>query len=143
EVRALRITQEGARSVVTIALTATPTFTVFKLERPTRVVIDVANALLASSADGSAFGSTWAVGQVAATQVTDDAHTVARVVITLRRQGDYDVKAKGTDIVVTVTAFEAPPQEKPQPLASPVDMREIEAARAEAQRARAEAEKLR
>src|SRR5262249_31525043 len=143
QVRELRIAQDGARTVVTIAVAASPTFTVFKLERPTRVVIDVANAQLAPSADGSALGSTWAVGQVAATQVTDDAQTAARVVITLRRPGDYDVKARGNDIVVTVTAFEAPPAEKAQPLAAGADKREVEAARAEAQRARAEADKLR
>jgi type IV pilus assembly protein PilQ len=145
-VSGLRIAQDGARTVVTIVGSATPTFNVFKLERPTRVVVDVANATLDAAADPAQLASTWAVAAVSASQIKDDAQTAARIVITLRRAGDYDVKAQGTNIVVAVTALEAPPLGLAQKEAAPGQDRmrkELEAARAEAQRARAEAEKLR
>src|SRR5262245_19680755 len=146
-VKGLRIAQEGARTLVTIAGTGTPTFTVFKLERPTRVVVDVANARLDPAADATQLASTWSVAAVSATPLSDDAQTSVRVVITLRRPGEYDVKARGNEILVTVTAFEAPPAQAQTPAASgPGDAamrKQLEAARAEAGEARAEADRLR
>src|SRR5262245_37339538 len=58
--------EEGGTTVVTIRGTTTPTFTVYKLERPERVVIDVANARLAGDLDGPRSVNSWAVSQLAA-----------------------------------------------------------------------------
>src|SRR2546429_8815617 len=107
--KGLRIAQEGAKTVVTILGTATPTFTVFKLERPTRVVIDVANVKLDPAAEATQLASTWSVASVQATPLADDAQTSVRVVIMLRRPGDYEVKARGPDIVVHATPVGTPP----------------------------------
>jgi hypothetical protein len=57
--------EEGAATVVRIHGSATPTFTVYKLEKPERVVVDVANAELAGGGEPFAVNS-WAVGQVSA-----------------------------------------------------------------------------
>src|SRR5438132_4890805 len=97
-VEALRVTEEGARTVVTIVGNATPTFTVFKLERPSRVVIDVANAELGKSIETESLGSTWSLTGLQATQIRDEAAAIARIVLTLRRAAEYDVKAQGKNI---------------------------------------------
>ncbi|MBA3538716.1 MAG: AMIN domain-containing protein, partial [Deltaproteobacteria bacterium] len=100
----------------------TPTFTVYKLERPTRVVVDVPQARLAEVLRGNDTAavftpSTWAVSTIAAQQL-DDGGQVVRVVITLARPGRYDVKTEGNDVVVMVTARDpAPKPASPEALA--------------------------
>src|SRR5262245_10402759 len=59
------VREEGATTVVTVSGTATPTFTVYKLERPERVVVDLANARLLGDVEPMAVNA-WAVTQVSA-----------------------------------------------------------------------------
>ena len=61
----LSVGEDGQTTVVTIRGTTTPTFTVYKLERPERVVVDLANARLTGDVEPTAVNS-WAVAQVAA-----------------------------------------------------------------------------
>src|SRR4051812_19762514 len=51
-VKRLDAREDGAATIVTIRGTATPTFTVYKLEKPERVVVDLANAALDADEDG-------------------------------------------------------------------------------------------
>src|ERR1043165_4656156 len=88
--------QDGGTTRVILKSAQTPTFTVFKLEKPTRVVIDVPNAHLASALLGhdtslTLMPQSWAVNAVSAQQQEDGS---SRVVITLARPGSYDVKTK-------------------------------------------------
>ncbi|MBL9014402.1 MAG: type IV pilus secretin PilQ [Myxococcales bacterium] len=117
----------------------TPTFTVYKLERPSRVVIDVPQARLADALRGhegaSVFTpSTWAVSTIAAQQL-DDGGQIVRVIVTLARPGRYDVKTEGNEVVVMVTARDAAPK-----MASP---EALARAQQESEQAKAEAERLR
>lgn len=96
----------------------TPTFTVYKLERPSRVVIDIPQARLAEALRGDERASvlaanTWAVSSIAA-QELDDGGLVVRVIVTLARPGRYDVKTSGNELVMMVTARDPAPK-----LASP------------------------
>ncbi|MBL0215461.1 MAG: type IV pilus secretin PilQ [Myxococcales bacterium] len=124
----------------------TPTFTVYKLERPSRVVIDVPQARLAESLRGhegaSVFTpSTWAVSTIAAQQL-DDGGQMVRVIVTLARPGRYDVKTDGNEVVVMVSARDAAPK-----TASPEALARAQQAQAAAEKAslaaQAEAERLR
>src|SRR5439155_24053263 len=97
EIRAVTFDQDGSATRVIVKSAQTPTFTVFKLEKPARVVIDVPNAHLAPALVGhdtsmSVMPQTWAVNAVSAQQQEDGS---ARVVITLARPGNYDVKTNG------------------------------------------------
>ncbi|MDQ3368972.1 MAG: AMIN domain-containing protein, partial [Myxococcota bacterium] len=99
-----RVHLRGARSLA---------FTVYKLERPSRVVIDVPRARLAEKLGGHESGAvfatnTWAVSTIAAQQV-DDGGDLVRVIVTLARPGRYDVKTIGDDLVVIVTARDGAP----------------------------------
>src|SRR5512142_3036433 len=55
----LTVREEGATTTVAIRRSATPTFTVYKLERPERVVVDVANVRLVPDVEPMAVNS-WA-----------------------------------------------------------------------------------
>src|SRR6185503_2026602 len=99
---------DGARTIVTVHGTATPSFTAYRLERPSRVVVDLADGRLAT-ADGPIDVDTWAVGQIATAQYSGDASRTARVMIGFKRAASYDVRAKGHDVIIPVTPDEKPP----------------------------------
>src|SRR5262249_41686964 len=50
-VQRVTVREEGATTIVTVRGSTTPTFTVYKLERPERVVVDLANARLGSEVE--------------------------------------------------------------------------------------------
>nr|MBA3393419.1 AMIN domain-containing protein [Deltaproteobacteria bacterium] len=113
EIRAVEVDDRGDTTRVRVKGARGLTFTVYKLERPSRVVLDVPRARLAEVLSGHEgatvlMPNTWAVSTIAAQQVDDGGHLV-RVIVTLARPGRYDVKAEGNDIVVVVTARDAAP----------------------------------
>jgi type IV pilus assembly protein PilQ len=133
EVRAVTFDEDGGGVTrVHVRADQTPTFTVYKLERPSRVVIDVPQAHLAEAVRGhestaTFTAGTWAVGNIAA-QELDDGGSVVRVIVTLARPGRYDVKTEGSEVVVSVE-----PRDPKPASASPAD---LAAARAQADQAR-------
>jgi len=83
-----------------------PTFTVFKLSEPARVVVDL------SGADVTAAGKPVEVHQggvegITAAQFDEGANRVGRIVIALERDARYDVEARGNDVLVTVSGAAA------------------------------------
>lgn len=101
-------------TTIRIAGTRTPTFTMYKLERPARVVVDIANATLDRSLIGRDAKATWTVGSWSVTQVeshelTNRGRATVRVIVRMARAGSYDVKAQGRDLLVVVTPREAAP----------------------------------
>jgi len=114
EIRAVTYSEDGATTRVHVRGAQTPTFTVYKLERPSRVVIDVPRARLAEALRGHegatvSTASTWAVNTIAAQQL-DDGGQIVRVIVTLARPGRYDVKTDGNEVVVMVTARDPAPK---------------------------------
>src|SRR5512147_41711 len=108
EIRAVTFDDDGATTRVHVQGAQTPTFTVYKLERPSRVVVDVPQARLGEVLRGHESAAmlaanTWAVSTIAAQQL-DDGGLVVRVIITLARPGRYDVKTQGNELVVLVMA---------------------------------------
>ena len=101
-------TQRGASAVVTLSLRSKPTFTVYKLTRPDRVVVDLANTSTMRLTSPINVDS-WAVGQVALSRFSDARSAITRVVITFRRPGAYDVRSSGNKVVLMVTASAKPP----------------------------------
>ncbi|MEO6776827.1 MAG: type IV pilus secretin PilQ [Kofleriaceae bacterium] len=90
----------------------TPTFTVYKLERPARIVVDIPQARLSETMrahDSAAVltPNTWAVSTIAAQQLDDNA---VRVVVTMARPGRYDVKTLGNEVIVMVMPRDAAPK---------------------------------
>lgn len=151
QIRAITLAEDGATTKVRIAGSEVATFTVYKLERPSRVVLDVARAELADELRGHEAGvslaaNTWAVGTVGAQPLVDGGNGV-RVIVALARPGRYDVKIEGKDLVVLVTARDAAPASSAGNAAemaraqaqAQAAQKESEAARAEAAQAKASA----
>src|SRR5262245_22665922 len=141
EIRAVAFDEDSGTTRIHVRGAQTPTFTVYKLEKPTRVVVDVPQARLAEALRGHesslvTTASTWAVSTIA-TQQIDDGGTFVRVIISLARPGRYDVKTDGNALVVVVTARDpAPVHASPEALAKA----QAESAKAQAERAKAQAE---
>lgn len=158
EIRAVTYSEDGGMTRIHVRGAQTPTFTVYKLDKPSRVVIDVPRARLVEALRGHESGtvfttSTWAVSTIAAQQL-DDGGQLVRVIVTLARPGRYDVKTTGNEVVVMVTARDpAPKPANADALVKAEQARaekSIAAAQADAQKARdaavaaqAEAERLR
>ena len=93
EIRAVEVSETGEATRIKLRAASSLAFTVYKLERPTRVVIDVPKARIGealASHDSSTVltPNTWAVSQIAAPQI-DDAGNLVRVSVTLSaRNGD-------------------------------------------------------
>src|SRR5213076_520401 len=79
---------EGARTVVVVRGDQTPSFSVYRLEQPPRLVLDLAGGRL-DGADGHNSGplevDTWAVSQIAFAQYANTTVRTARVMIGLKR----------------------------------------------------------
>ena len=139
EVRAVTFDESNGVTRVHVRGAETPTFTVYKLERPTRVVVDLPRARLAEALRGHESAavltaSTWAVSTIAAQQLDEDA---VRVIVTLARPGRYDVKTVGDELVVMVMPRDpAPKTARPEELARA----QAESAQARQQAAQSKAE---
>ncbi len=115
EIRAVSFDEDAGVTRIRVRGAQTPTFTVYKLEKPSRVVIDVPRARLAESLRGHESGatfsaSTWAVSTIAAQQL-DDGGQVVRVIVTLARPGRYDVKTDANEVIIFVTARDVAPKQ--------------------------------
>jgi type IV pilus assembly protein PilQ len=101
-----------------------PTFTVYKLDYPARVVVDIAGAELDQKLTGDAESKAtwplngWAVNQIAVYELHDVANdgtsqgsqqSLVRVVVGMARPGSYRAEAAGRDVVVTVTPQDPEP----------------------------------
>ncbi len=139
EVRAVTFDEDGGATRVHVRGAQTPTFTVYKLEKPTRVVIDVPQARLAEAVRGHDSSmvlspNTWAVSTIAAQQL-EDGGTVVRVIVTLARPGRYDVKTDGNEVIVTVMARDVAPK-----TANPAELEAARKQAASAEQAKTQAE---
>jgi type IV pilus assembly protein PilQ len=127
--------QPDGRTRLIIKAASKPKFTTWKMERPSRVVVDITGGSV-SAGEAPFDAGTFAVGNVSATASAEDGKT--RVTMTLRRGADYQVQTQGNNIVIDVTPWEAPPR---TPVAA--DPALLDAARKEAAdstKARIEAE---
>jgi type IV pilus assembly protein PilQ len=138
EVRAVTFDEDSGITRVHVRGAQTPTFTVYKLDRPPRVVVDLPQARLGDALRGHDSAavltpSTWAVSTIAAQQLDDNA---VRVIVTLARPGRYDVKTDGNELIVMVMPRDPAPK-----TASPEELEQAQQQARTAEAARAEAEK--
>jgi len=114
-IRSVDSTDVGGTTKILVRGSSTPTFTVYKLERPARVVVDIASSKMSSrlaADDGKATWrvNSWAVGDVAMHPLAGAGASVTRVVVDLARPATYKVKAQGNDVLVIVTPRDPPPK---------------------------------
>lgn len=127
----IAVSEQGNNTVVRLLCDSKPMFSVFKLERPPRLTIDLANTQLARVASLVDVDS-WAVSQIGTTQFRTSAATIARVMINFRRRAHYTVRNDGQALVITVMPHKA----RPIPAGDKRSAAEIARARNEAKDAR-------
>ncbi len=101
-VRSIAARPVGGKTVVTVHGSAVPSFTAYRLERPARLVVDLADGRL-GDVQGPIQVDTWAVSEIALAQRTDPQARAVRVMIGFKRPASYDVRSVGEDVVITVT----------------------------------------
>ena len=140
---AVRETEQATEIVVTC--TGAPTFTVFKLNDPIRLFIDVSNADT-SALSGPVEIDNGVVGEVSALQFNDSMAHVGRIIIGLEVDALYKVQANGNQLVVTVDASQRKRKAVPVAAAAGPDpaavaqLAALEARAAEAERRAQDAE---
>lgn len=100
---------DDGTTVLRLQGTSKPTFNVYRLDDPDRLVVDIAK-----SAKGSVVPhvplDTWACGRVTVNGVSERGANLVRVVVELKREASYIVVPDGDSLVVTVTPREMPPE---------------------------------
>ncbi len=107
ELSALKVSSTSAGAAIRLEASAPPVFTVFRLQEPDRLVVDISNAKRGSLAGH--YDGVGPVGGVVVSQFTDGKSQVARLLVGLEKAGRYDVRAEGTALVITVDGEAATP----------------------------------
>jgi type IV pilus assembly protein PilQ len=117
-------TTDGAR--VLVEGSRAPTFTVFRLGEPDRLVVDLSSAD-ASGISGHHDGA-GPVSGVVAKQFADDKSSVGRVLVALDHAAGYDVHAVGNQVVIAVQNEKAAAKAEEKPAAASAPEAKVEAA---------------
>ncbi|WP_342375744.1 type IV pilus secretin PilQ [Myxococcus stipitatus] len=115
--RDVAVSRTGSGAQVVVTGTRPPTFTVFRLSSPERLVVDLSSAD-ATGIKGHHDGSGPVAG-VVASQFSDERASVGRVLLALDKASQYDVRADGNRVVISVDGAEAKLAEpSPAPVAT-------------------------
>ncbi|RVU42914.1 type IV pilus secretin PilQ [Lujinxingia sediminis] len=94
--------EEGADGTyIRIAGTEVATFSVFKLDDPPRLFVDLSNSRLAGEASSERVDN-GVISRVGLIEFEDSFQTVARLVIGFEESAHYDVRTEGSDVLVFV-----------------------------------------
>ena len=150
QVLGIQAQDDASGTQITILGSASPTFSVYRLERPPRLFVDFSNSELAGEV------TNWAVrnglvDEVLALQYRDEVSLVTRVVVALdREEAEYDIETTDTDVIISIwadgwqPAVAMGPDDAAQPHSNgsdPLDPEVAEFAERE-QRSRARADRL-
>jgi type IV pilus assembly protein PilQ len=99
----LSVSQQDGATVIQVEASSRPQFTVFRLDRPPRLTVDLANCGI-KGIPRLKDVDTDVVRQVATRQFRHHGRNIARIMISLRGKSHYSVKARGRTLVVTISA---------------------------------------
>ncbi|WP_224243982.1 type IV pilus secretin PilQ [Hyalangium gracile] len=96
----LKVIPTGSGAQVVVAGTRPPTFTVFRLSGPERLVVDLSSTD-ATGIKGHHDGA-GPVSGIVASQFSDERASVGRVLVALDKASQYDVRADGNRVIISV-----------------------------------------
>lgn len=97
----LTFQERGDTTVIEVTASDRPMFTVYKLDRPPRLTVDLANCSITGIKRLVDVG-TWAVSQVATTRFKSTRKSVARIMVNFRRPAHYTVKTSGNRLIISI-----------------------------------------
>jgi type IV pilus assembly protein PilQ len=98
-VRGVDVEGTGNNRLIRIRTTSKPTFTVFRLASPMRVVVDISGGDL-SAMEGPVVVEDGVVGQIAMRQFSADGFKIARIIVGFETDITYEVNAEGNAVVI-------------------------------------------
>ena len=107
-IRALDVAERDGAIEVAIQGTRPPSYTVFKLQDPPRLVVDLAGADVSKLASPLAVKK-GGVAEITTAQYQDERSSVGRVIVALDAARPYEVAPRGDAVVVRVLAEGAKP----------------------------------
>src|SRR5512145_2662218 len=102
-IRAIDVAEKDGAVELAIQGTRAPSYTVFKLQSPPRLVVDLAGADVSQVASPIEVGKAGVIA-VTTAQYQDDRSAVARVILALEGSRRYEVGPRGDAVVVKVLA---------------------------------------
>jgi type IV pilus assembly protein PilQ len=130
---------EDGTTTLRLLGTIEPTFNVYRLSDPDRLVVDVSRSERGKAVPHVPVDS-WAVGRVTISSVEEHGSQLARVVVNLKRESSYIVVPKDRDLVITITPKEVAPEAYFARKSAGKRQAEIESMKAEAEKQAAELE---
>ncbi len=120
-IEGIEVDAGGADRTVRIRTSSEPTFTVFRLQNPMRVVVDVSGGDLSQLKSPITVGD-GVVDQIAMRQFSADGFMIARIIVGFDNEVAYEVKAQGRAVVITTGDAPSVPVDRAlPPPAAPVD----------------------
>lgn len=107
ELKAVTVAPRGGGVDVKVSCAQAPVFNVFRLNDPDRLIVDVTQASVAAI-KGHHEGAGPVTG-IVASQFSDERSEVGRLLLGLSNARKYDVKAVGTDLVISIEGQQAAP----------------------------------
>ncbi|MFC1610148.1 AMIN domain-containing protein, partial [Myxococcota bacterium] len=98
-VEGVEVEGSGASRAVRIKTSTEPTFTVFRLTNPMRVVVDISGGDI-SKVEGPIIIEDGIVDQIAMRQFSADGFMIARLIVGFAEDLTYDVRAEGQAVVI-------------------------------------------
>src|SRR5690606_13055071 len=100
---------DDGTTILRLTGTHKPTFNVYRLDEPSRLVVDIAGSERGKVVPRIPL-DTWACGRVTIDPVKERDARLVRVVVELKREASYIVVPDEETLVVTVTPREVPPE---------------------------------
>ena len=101
QVSGLQVEQESDGTYLRLQSSETPSFSVFKLKRPLRLVVDVSNSRLTADS-GLRKVNHGVVSRVSLLQSSEEGNARVRLIVGFNEAAHYDVRTDGNDVVIFV-----------------------------------------
>jgi type IV pilus assembly protein PilQ len=101
DVHGVTVAQSDDQTVIRIAGDDRPTFSVYRLQRPLRLFVDISSSRI-DGAPASVSVDNGIIADVSTVEYSDDLTNVTRVVVSFLEDAPYDVVADGNDLVLTI-----------------------------------------
>ncbi len=129
---------DDGTTTLRLAGSAKPTFNVYRLADPNRLVVDIAASERGKVVPHLPLDN-WACGRLSVEDVTEQDAVLVRLVVELKREASYIVVPEGNNLVVTLTPRQVPPEAYFARKSASTRRAEIEAAERDVDRMRADA----
>ena len=100
-IQRIDVSEKTARTEITVVATTRPTFTVFKLDKPTRLFIDIVDADLSKLPPRTPVRN-GVIADIAVGTPTRAGAALGRIEIAFDRDASYDIETRGNKLVVMI-----------------------------------------